>query len=259
MIFGGATSTTNCLNDDWLLDDANSANGTPDWISLTAAGTPPPARMNHAAQYDPTKNVLMVFGGSNCASGFLQDVWVLTNANGEGGTPHWSELNPVGTPPSARENCSSVYDSVHNVLIFYAGDAGGGGLSDVWALTNANGQGGAPHWKQFSPTGTPPVARTGQVTVYDSTNDRMIMFGGINSVHGKFYLSDTWVLTNANSLGGTPAWVEETVSGTSPALFYHSAFYSSTDNNLVVFGGGSNIEPAGQDRVFILSMANGLP
>lgn len=256
IIFGGGSSTTSCLRDVWLLDDANSANGTPDWISVTPSGTEPSARMNQTAVYDPTKNVLIVFGGTNCASGYFQDVWVLTNANGEGGTPTWTKLNTANTPPAARENSSAIYDSVNNVLLIYAGDAGGAGFSDVWALSNANGQAGTPRWREFSPAGTPPNGRTGQSTVYDSAHNRMIMFGGINAINGTRFLYDSWILSNANSLGGTPTWTAETVSGTAPERYFHAAFYSTADNDLVVFGGDSQIGT--EDHIFILSSANGL-
>ena len=258
MIFGGATSTTSCLNDLWILDDANSAHGTPDWLSITASGTLPAPRMNQTAVYDPTKNVLMVFGGTNCSTGYFNDIWVLTNANGEGGTPTWKKLAPANTPPAARENSSAIYDSVNNVLLIYAGDAGASGFSDLWALSNANGQAGTPRWRQFAPTGTPPEGRTGQATVYDATNNRMIMYGGINAINGTRFLYDSWILTNANSLGGTPAWSAETVTGTAPERFFHSASYSSAFNSLVVFGGDSQILSQADDHIFILSTANGL-
>ncbi len=129
----------------------------------------------------------------------------------------------------------------------------------MWALSNANGQAGTPHWFQFAPTGTAPAGRTGQSTVYDAMNNRMIMYGGIDSINGTRFLYDSWILTNANSLGGTPAWLPETVTGKAPERYFHSAFYSSASNDLVVFGGENEIvlSPA-DDHIFILSVANGL-
>jgi len=259
MMFGGGSSATSCFNDSWLLDDANSADGTPAWVELIASGTLPPARLNFTAQYDSNSNSLIIFGGSNCASGYLNDVWVLSNANGEVGTPAWTELTPSGVAPSARENASSIFDSTNNVLTIYAGDAGASGLSDVWTLTNANGSGGTPVWTHITPTGTAPSARTGQSSVYDSTNNRMIMYGGINSITGTTFLNDTWILTFANNIGGTPAWISEKVSGTAPQRRYHIAFFSSADDDLIIMGGESQIEPSpADDRTFILSTANDL-
>ncbi|MGA1986618.1 MAG: kelch repeat-containing protein [Candidatus Sulfotelmatobacter sp.] len=259
IIFAGATNPTSCRNDLWSLDDANSADGTPSWISLTASGTPPPVRMNHIAVYDSTENTMIVFGGTNCDSGYLSDVWTLTNANGEGGTPTWKQLSPSGTGPGGRENMSSIYDSVNNILTIYAGDTGGQGLTDVWTLSNANGQGGTPVWTLLTPTGTAPEGRTGQSTVYDSVNNRMIMFGGINEINGTRFLDDTWILTSPNGLGGTPAWTAEKVSGTAPRRWYDVSFYSSVYNSLIVFGGESEIIPSPpDDHIFVLSEANGI-
>ncbi len=259
IVFGGATSTTSCLNDVWLLDDANSVNGVPAWISIAPSGSLPPARQNFDAVYDPTTSSLIVFGGSNCAGGYLSDVWVLSNANGEVGTPTWTQLTPSGVGPVARENSIAIYDSANNVLTVYGGDAGSAGMSDVWTLSNANGQGGTPTWTHLTPTGTAPSARTGMSAAYDSANNLMIMYGGINTLTSVTYLGDTWVLTFPNGIGGTPSWVLQKVTGTAPQLRFHIAFFNATDDNLVVFGGESQIVPsAPNDRVFILMSANGL-
>jgi hypothetical protein len=258
IVFGGATSSTACLNDYWLLDDANSTDGTPSWVPEIASGTPPPARMQFVAQYDTSSNSLIIFGGNNCAAGYLNDVWVLNNANGSVGTPTWTQLSPAGVAPSPRENASAIFDSVNNVLTIFAGDAGSTGLDDVWTLTNANGTGGTPTWTHVTPTGTAPSARTGQSSVYDSTNNRMIMYGGINALTGTDFLEDTWILTFANNIGGTPAWSLEKVTGTAPQRRFHIAFFSSSDDDLIIFGGQSQIESMADDRTFILSGANGL-
>lgn len=259
ILFGGGTSSTACLNDIWVLDDANSSEGSPTWIPLTPSGTAPVARLNFNSAYDPTTNSLIVFGGSNCASGYLSDVWVLSGANGESGTPTWTQLLPVGIGPSARENSSAIYDSADNVLTVFGGDAGGSGLSDVWTLSHANGQGGTPTWTQLLPTGTAPSARTGHSAVYDSVNNRMIVFGGNTSLTGIRPLNDTWILTFANGMGGTPAWTSLKVTGSAPQRCFHTAFYSAADNDMIVFGGLSQIQPAPwDDRAFILSVANGL-
>ncbi len=260
MMFGGATSATACLNDVWLLEDANSSGGTPSWVQETASGTPPSARQNFASAYDSSSNSLIVFGGNNCAGGYLSDVWVLSNANGESGTPTWTKLSPSGVGPTARENATAMVDSVNNVLVLYSGDAGAVGLADVWTLTHADGTGGTPTWKHVVPTGTAPPARTGATAIYDSTNNRMVIYGGTNNLTAPtIFYGDTWVLTFANDIGGTPAWISEKVTGTAPQLRFHNAFYNSANNDMVVFGGLSQIAPAPyDDRVFILSVANDL-
>jgi hypothetical protein len=87
----------------------------------------------------------------------------------------------------------------------------------------------------------------------------MIMYGGINAIGGIRFLDDTWILTDPNNLGGTPAWTPLTVSGKAPLRRFDAAFYSSAFNSMIVFGGDSQISQSpADDHIFILSVANGL-
>lgn len=256
-IFGGGTGLPGpCANDVWVLSGANGRSGTPAWLELTASGTAPGARIYSGGAYDPKTNSLIVFGGNNCSTGYFNDVWVLNNANGEGGTPAWTLLTTSGTPPAARESGSVIYDSASNVLTMYGGDAGGSPFGDVWTLSNANGSGGTPTWTQLKPTGTAPMARTGQSATYDNVNDRMTVFGGITN---GITLTDSWVLTFANGIGGTPAWSEIPTQGTAPSLAYHSAVYDSKLDNMYAFAGLSSASKLStNDHAFTLGGANGI-
>jgi hypothetical protein len=256
-IFGGGLGLPGpCANDVWILNGANGRSGTPNWIAVTPSGTAPVARIYSGGAYDPNTNSLIVFGGSDCSTGYFNDVWVLSNANGEVGTPAWTQLTTSGTPPAARESGSAVYDPTNNVLMIYGGDAGGSPFGDVWILSNANGSGGTPTWTQLSPTGTAPMARTGQTATYDGVNNRMTIFGGIIS---GVTLTDSWVLTFANGIGGTPAWSLIPTQGTAPSLAYHSAVYDSKLDNMYVFAGTSSAgKLTTNDHAFTLSGANGI-
>ncbi len=254
-VFGGALGNPSpCANDLWILDGANGI-GKANWLSITASGTLPAARAYHAAVYDPTTDSMIVFGGSNCSTGYFNDVWVLSSANGEGGTPTWTHLSPSGTPPAARESASSVYDSVNNIMTIYGGDAGGAGLGDTWVLSHANGTGGTPEWTKLSPSGTAPSARTGQSATYDPSTDRMTVFGGIAN---GLTLSDSWVLTSANGIGH-PAWSLIPVTGTAPSVAYHSAVYDQALNEAYVFAGTSSADKlTTNSHAFTLYGANGI-
>jgi hypothetical protein len=256
-IFGGGLGLpAPCANDVWILNGANGRSGTPNWIAVTPSGTTPVARIYSGGAYDPNSNSLIVFGGSDCSTGYFNDVWVLSNANGEVGTAAWTQLAPSGTPPAARESGSVVYDATDNILMVYGGDAGGSPFGDVWILSNANGNGGTPTWTQLTPTGTAPMSRTGQSATYDATNNRMTVFGGIIS---GITLTDSWVLTFANGIGGTSAWSLIPTQGTAPSLAYHSAVYDSKLNNTYVFAGTSSAgKLTTNDHAFTLSGANGI-
>ena len=259
IIFGGASGVSTpapCQNDMWVLQNANGVGGPPGWVQLSVSGGPPVARYGHASVYDPTTNSMIVFGGSDCASGLFNDVWVLSNANGIGGTPVWTQLSPSGSAPSGREASTAIYDPTTNVIVVFGGDQGvSTPLGDVWVLSHANGTGGTPGWTQMFPSGTAPSARTGHTAVYDSANNRMMVFGGVNSAGT--VLADTWVLTGAIGQAGTPAWSLLTVTnGTAKA--YHSAIYNPANNEMTVFGGAIAIVPS-DDHIFTLFKANGLP
>jgi len=111
VVFAGATGVETpspCLNDLYVLENAIGSGGTPIWIKLSPTGSPPPIRYSHNSVYDAADNLMIVFGGSNCGSTYYNDVWVLTNANGLGGTPAWSQLSPSGPAPSVKLKLSSV-------------------------------------------------------------------------------------------------------------------------------------------------------
>ncbi len=258
MVFGGSEGTSStCGNDVWLLSGANGQSGTPAWISESPTGTAPAPRFYAAGVYDSNSNSMIVFGGNNCAGGYLNDVWVLSNANGLTGTPAWTQLNPSGTAPRPRESGTAVYDPVNNILILYAGDAGVPPLSDIWVLSNANGTGGTPAWTELMATGKAPLARTGHTATFDSANNRMTIFGGTNGQG--FTFSDSWVLTGANGLSGLPGWSPITAQGTAPSLAYHTAVFDSVQDNLYVFGGfSSEGKLQANNHAFTLNGANGI-
>jgi hypothetical protein len=261
IIFGGAEGRSSpCANDVWVLTNANGTSGTPAWIQLSPAGGPPPARHGAGGVYDPTSNTLIIYAGNNCFSTNFSDVWVLSNANGVGGTPTWTELSPSGGP-GQRQNVGTVYDPASNELIIFGGYPGNGGnpFNDVWALSNANGSGGTPVWTQLSPTGPLPAPRGCPTATYDPTTNRMTIFGGAGD--SSVLLGDTWVLTDANGLGGTPAWMQIAQSSTDfPApRTCATAVYAPTTNIMTIFGGQITVTSPtlATNDVFLLNDANG--
>ena len=139
--------------------------------SLVLAAHSPQVRSQHSAVYDAANNRMIIYDGCGAvptSGGCLpiaDNVFVLSNANGLGGTPTWTQLFPTGGPPPARQGHQAVYDPSTNSMIVWAGQNGGGqqcspdAFSDVWVLSHANGLGGTPNWVQLSPTGGPPAGQ----------------------------------------------------------------------------------------------------
>jgi len=135
MVFGGAA-----YNDVWVLSNANGLGGTSVWtntVAQGAAGSPPP-RSIHTAVYDAASNRMMVFGG--LGSSIYNDVWVLSNANGLGGTPGWTNTVAQGAAgsPLGRVQPAAVYDASGKRMILFGGDIFTTYYNDVWVLSNAN-------------------------------------------------------------------------------------------------------------------------
>lgn len=203
MIFGGqqAFAGTN-RNDVWVLTDADGM-GSPTWMQLFPTGTPPTTREGAAAIYDQATNRMILFGGAQSSSTsftFFNDVWVLTNANGLGGTPQWIQLSPSGALPLVRANHSFSYDYANNQAFMFGGSGGSSFFNDLWVLTNANGLGGTPQWLQLTPTGGTPLGRTAHSAAYATVANRLIVAMGRNDQVSPPLFNDVWVF----GLGNTP-------------------------------------------------------
>jgi hypothetical protein len=109
----------------------------------------------------------------------------------------WTRLTPSGPVPSPRNHPAAVMDVANDRMIVVGGNSMGGLLTDTWILSNANGLSGSS-WVPVS-TSTRPLGRWEFPAMYDSANNRMIIFGQTLTE-----LKDVWVLTNANGLDNTP-------------------------------------------------------
>jgi hypothetical protein len=120
-VFGGGSSNTAVDNDVWTLTNANGVTGTPTWTQLKPTGTAPAARIGQVATYDAANNRMTIFGGGNVKGKVLNDGWVLTNANGIGGTPTWIQLTFTDTAPYSK-SAMAIYDPVSNDMVLWGGD-----------------------------------------------------------------------------------------------------------------------------------------
>ena len=255
IVFAGCATGACYANDVWVLGHANGIGGTPTWTLLTTSGGPPTARYAHTAVYDAAGNNMIMFDGNICPSscGSVNDVWVLSHANGSGGTPTWTLLTTSSGPPTARYLHTAVYDAAGNNLIVFGGYSGFSNLNDVWVLSHANGSGGTPTWSLLTTSGGPPSARYAHTAVYDAAGNNMVVFGGYD---GSFQ-NDVWVLSHANGSGGTPTWSLLTTSGGPPAAReYHTAVYDTVSNSMIVFGGTNS--SGSLNDAWVLSHANGI-
>ena len=254
-MFGGRDVGCTALNDTWVLEDDNGL-GAPTWTQLTPTGPLPPGRHFHSAVYDQATNRMIVFGGEGaCTANLLNDVWVLSDANGIG-SPAWTQLLPAGGP-SARAEHSAVYIPASNRMILFAGNPAvgfcGNTVNDVWALDYANGLGGSPTWTQLTVSGGPPLPRGGHFAGHDAVNDLMIIFGG-NQACGAHY-DDVWTLGGA-AVGASATWTELFPTGGPGGRSEFAGIYSLAHNRMTIFGGGTPTTFV--DDTWVLDGANGI-
>ena len=226
----------------WVLTNANGIGGVPEWIQLPDL---PVGRGWHSSAYNHANNRLLVFGGTPNGAVRYNDVWVLSDADGVG-NPVWTQLTPIGAAPAPREEPAAAYDAGTNRLIVFGGFSRTGTAppythySDVWVLTNANGLGGVPEWIQLAPAGPVPPGRFGHAAAYNTSTNELFVFGGLaqpilEGVWTNVPFDDTWILTNANGLGGAPQWTQVATTGGPPlARFNHTAAYSPASDRLMV-------------------------
>lgn len=240
ILFGGYDGNNDLRTDSrvWVLSNATGLQGPPVWTELSPAA-PPRGRVAFTTVYDPSSNRLIVHGGcGGFCSPALHDTWVLTNANGLGGTPEWLELPSA---PVGRVGHAAVYDAGTNRMVVFGGATGFFGTSrnDVWVLTDANGL-GEPEWIELTPSGTAPTSREAAHVFFDPSTNRMLLFGGdhFTSAVTGFSLNDYWALDHATGVSGAPQWTLLATSGTAPAPRGAGVIaYDRARNRAIVFGG----------------------
>lgn len=195
-----------------------------EWSAL-----PPPMLQETPAVYDPVRQSMLIFGGRTSNSVFSNDVWELSLS----ASPAWALLETAGTKPSARSGHVLLYDSKRERLLLFGG-ADSMTHNDCWALDLAAVP---PEWGQGLPTGTLPSRRAYCQAVYDSLNDRAVLFGGADSVADgppTGICGDTWALP----FPGATAWIELTPTGTPPSpRAAGAAVYDRARQRMVLFGG----------------------
>ncbi len=228
----------------WVLTNANGLGGTATWTQLQPTGTAPTINAAATAVYDTPANQLIVYGGcgGDCSPA-LSGVYVLSHANGLGGTPAWSQRSP--NIAIAREDLAAVFDPTTNSMIAFGGGQAFFGTDTNQTNVFVPGKRDSPTWTTLTPSGGPPGVREGNSAVYDHGNNMLIVFGGEEGInpccpYNIFNYNDVWVLSNANGQGGTPTWTQLLPEGSAPQgrnFYSNSGVYDQRRNILYVFGG----------------------
>jgi hypothetical protein len=215
-------------------------------ISLALpAGTPPLSPASRAALSDAAGGHAFLPWQRQLMRGLANQPAAPANtARTAGVDGSWSAL-----PPPPLQDAPAVYDPVRESMLVFGGRTSNQGLSnEVWEMSLA----GSPNWTLLETFGTKPSPRSGHVLLYDSRRERLLIFGGADSVT----LNDSWTL---DLTAVPPAWAQSLPTGTPPSpRAYCQAVYDSLNDQLILFGGaetlGADGPPTGmRDDVWSLS------
>lgn len=192
-------------------------------------------------------NVMYLFGGNN-GSSLFNDTWTLDfNC-----LPlRWSQIFPIGTPPSPRSGHSAVQDGHGRMYVFGGGEGWGAesSFNDLFLLDTRSADTGlekstnttvhvdtslvvatGPVWIRPSFAGAPPSPRTGHSAVILGGSS-MFVFGGGDATRT---LNDLHVLDLT-----TLCWSRPADTGALPLARAGHATCAVGDYLLVMFGGAA--------------------
>jgi N-acetylneuraminic acid mutarotase len=230
LVFDGINRTSSVLgmylDDLWAYQPAGNA-GT--WTQLAPTGGPPAVRAGHTAMWDPTNNQMLMFGGGHNRE-YYNDVWAYRPTS-----TTWVALQ---SPPLARQEHAAVWDPTNNQMLMFGGHMHeSNSLNDLWAYRPASNT-----WTLLAPVGAMPPTRYGHTTVWDPTNNQMLVFGGATRLAGTItYLNDLWAYQP-----GSNTWTQLNPTGTLPAVRqYHMAVWDAAGNRMLVYAGSNSSQSFG--------------
>ena len=240
---------------DWFeLDFSGGENGAWASLTITADAAPiadadgvPDARAQPGSCIDNANKKMYIFAGFGATR--FNDLWELDLTDG---SEQWTELAEDGKSgsPSQRNDPSIIYDSTNTQLVTFGGYTGSARLNDVyfWNI------GGSAFTLQSGISGTPPSIRELALSVYDDTNNRMIIYGGRNGTAASDIREDLFELDLTIS---SEAWTDRTnTAGEVPAGVWgtNSAAYDTLNQLMITFGGlDSSLEETRHALSFDLS------
>jgi len=252
IVFGGVGSNGQPSSDTWAVT-TSCDNLT--WNQVTTDGTPPSYDVLSSAIYDPVRDRMIVYGGTdeNVHSALGGNTLFQLQFDRSGGPWTWSELADYGTEPPGRFGHSAVYDPVGDRMIVYGGQDGPTTFGDTWELQLSGPGANYPLWSQLSSVGS-PGPRYRHTATYDPVRQRMVVAGGYPPGGGPTGGRPVGFLYLPSS--GDPSWSNLGLSCRD--VWTNSAIYDPQFDRILSFGGYSqqpNVSQCGDLYVYSLNMS----
>jgi hypothetical protein len=188
----------------------------------------PPARTSPALAYDASKQVIVMFGGSDHGIA-MNDTWTWDGTT-------WTLQAPDRSPPG-RDSASMTYDAARHEIVLFGGFNSYSAFGDTWIWDGST-------WERRQPP-TAPSKRSDAASTYDLRRREVVLFGGFGQLDmnrrgsvstgsdpdGSWSaLGDTW------TWDGT-MWTRKEPPVSPSARYLSSMTYDVARRQAVLFGG----------------------
>ncbi len=153
------------------------------WFQLNTTGAPP-SREDVVLVHDPSRGVVVLFGGGEGDTNF-GDTWELQGTT-------WTEVTSADGPP-ARRLAFAAYDSDRSLIVMTGGTGDDPRLQDTWEYDGST-------WTELETVRPPPPAN-GRGMVYDPARRSMVLVGRIQQMGGGAR-RQVWELRQEREVGG---------------------------------------------------------
>jgi len=227
LIYGGDNAVV-IFNDTWLFNLDNLT-----WQKLNLTTSPPPL-WSHDMVYDSANQRVILFGGSpepyDCctwnASNLSAETWEFDYS-----TSIWSKLITADSP-SPRKEHSMVYDSDRGEIYLYGGKFTHYVDGQTWVFNYQS-----LTWTQKFPTkialcetACRSTGRSDHDMVYDSTHQKIILFGGWDA--GALITNETWMYDPVENV-----WEQKDPANVPLRRTGHRMAYDINRSKVIMFGG----------------------
>ncbi|MCI4334487.1 MAG: kelch repeat-containing protein [Thermoplasmata archaeon] len=174
LLFGGEEYAPNASHVAWSNDSWTFVAGT--WTALAppacvTCGPAPSGRAASAMVYDAWDGYVLLFGGQNGSTIYLDDTWSYL-----GGT--WTNITAsAGVPPPGTVGGSAVYDPLDGYVLLYGGlGVGSVAMSDTWSFVGGG-------WTALSPANNPGADYVAG-SAADPVDKTVVYLNGFNQAGG---------------------------------------------------------------------------
>lgn len=187
------------------------------WELVSTADLPhPPAAIGCATAKSCGEKGWLLFGGSDGTKTY-DETWIFVDNE-------WSKIEVAGgAHPTACSDASLEYLPSRSVWILFGGrDAAGKALGQTWEFDGKQ-------WKDLNVSS--PSARWGAAMAYQSSLDRLVLYGGTTRYSPEF--EDTWVFKVSEG-----SWEQLPAKGKGPGPRAFAALAECGDNSSMLIYGG---------------------